>query len=72
MRIRVYTMAGMLGGMALALALLAIAALQLLLAEGASYRGLIAIWLWLLPFLGFFGAFGWLAGRAAAAIAGKS
>ena len=71
MRVRVYTTTGMLAGMALAVVLLAVAAVQLLLAEGAGYRGLIAIWLWLLPFLGFFGALGWLAGRAAAAIGGN-
>jgi hypothetical protein len=68
MRVRTFTTAGMLAGMALALVILAAVTVQLLVAEGAGYRALVTIWLWLLPFLGFFGAAGWLAGRAAAAL----
>jgi hypothetical protein len=68
MRVKTFTTTGMLAGMALAVIILAVLAAQLLLAEGAGYRALVAIWLWILPFLGFFASAGWLAGRAVAAL----
>jgi len=56
----------MLGGMALAVFILAMMVAGLLLAGGSSARALVLVWLWALPFLGVFGLAGWLVGKATA------
>lgn len=59
---------GALIGAVVALALLGAVSGILLSADGATYKVLVAVWLWLLPALGIFSGAGYMIGRGAAAL----
>jgi len=54
---------GALAGTAVALVVLAAISVMLLNTDGANYKVLVAVWLWLLPVTGAFAGLGYGAGR---------
>ena len=57
-------------GAVVALAVLLAASVMLLDTEGANYKILVAVWLWLLPVLGLCSGVGYGAGKIAVALLG--
>jgi hypothetical protein len=54
---------GVIIGMVIALAILGALSIMLLNSDGANYKVLVAVWLWLLPVTGFFAGIGYAAGK---------
>jgi hypothetical protein len=54
---------GVVAGMLVAFVILAALAFMLLKSDGANYKVLVAVWLWLLPVTGVFAGIGYAAGR---------
>ena len=54
---------GAVTGMLIAFVVLAALAFMLLASDGANYKVLVAVWLWLLPVTGVFAGFGYAAGK---------
>ena len=54
---------GVVVGMVIALIILAALSIMLLNSDGANYKVLVAVWLWLLPATGVFAGIGYAAGK---------
>ena len=63
---------GATAGLALAIVVLAAASVMLLNSDGANYKVLVAVWLWTLPFAGFFSGLGYAIGKIVESIVGTT
>jgi hypothetical protein len=59
-------------GLVVAIVLLAVQAVALLHSDGANYKVLVAVWLWALPFAGFFSGIGYGVGKLAERLVGTN
>ena len=59
---------GATAGLVVAIVVLAVASVMLLESDGANYKVLVAVWLWTLPFAGFFSGIGYAIGKIVEAI----
>ena len=63
---------GATAGIVVATIVLAAASVMLLNSDGANYKVLVAVWLWALPFAGFFSGIGYAAGKIIESIVGTN
>ena len=61
---------GAIAGTLVALAVLAWLSITLLNTDGANYKVLAAVWLWLLPATGLFAGLGYIVGKVAETVGG--
>ena len=60
---------GAIAGAVVAVVFLVASSITLLNSDGANYKVLVAVWLWLLPAIGFFCGLGYLLGKLVESIA---